>query len=299
MGLLLYDRPIMKRVCFELPKRLFREEVQLSILGFGGMVLVDMGQKAADAIVAESFDRGINYFDVAPFYGSGEAERKLGHALRPYRHDVFLACKTLERDAAAAEAELDQSLRTLKTDHFDLYQFHAVTTAEDVEEIFAPGGAAEAFVRARDRGKIRFVGFSAHSVVAALAMMDRFDFDSILFPVNFVCYAQGNFGPQVIQRAQERNVARMALKAMAHSPWRKREVRKYPKCWYRPIEDRDLARQAMRFSLSESVTAILPPGDERLFRMALELASELTPMSREERDLLLARTKGITPLLRE
>ena len=261
--------------------------------------MVDMGQPASDAIVSESFDYGINYFDVAPFYGSGEAEQKLGHALRPYRGRSFLACKTLERRARGASAELEQSLRALRTDHFDLYQFHAVTTEEEVAEIFSPGGAAEAFVRAREDGKIRFIGFSAHSVAAALAMMASFDFDSILFPVNFVCYAQGNFGPQVIKQAMKRNVSRIALKALAHSPWRKREVRTYPKCWYRPVEDRSLARQALRFTLSEGVTAVLPPGDERLFRLTLELAPELTPMSREERDLLLTSTKGITPLLHE
>lgn len=284
---------------FQLPKRAFREDVDLSIIGFGGMVLVDMGQPASDAIVSESFDCGINYFDVAPFYGSGEAEQKLGHALHPYRSRSFLACKTLERRARGASAELEQSLRALRTDHFDLYQFHAVTTEGDVAEIFSPGGAAEAFVRAREEGKIRFIGFSAHSVGAALAMMASFDFDSILFPVNFVCYAQGNFGPQVIEQAVKRNVSRIALKALALSPWRKREVRKYPKCWYRPVEDRGLARQALRFTLSEGVTAVLPPGDERLFRLTLELAPELTPMSREERDLLFTGTKGIKPLLHE
>jgi aryl-alcohol dehydrogenase-like predicted oxidoreductase len=282
-----------------LPKRRYRAEVELSVIGFGGMVLVDMEQEASNSIVAESFARGINYFDVAPFYGSGEAERKLGIALRPYRERVFLACKTLERGAREAGKELEHSLRALQTDHFDLYQFHAVTTVDEVDRIFAAAGAAEAFIRARDQGKVRFIGFSAHSVAAALAMLDRFDFDSILFPVNFVCYARGNFGPQVIRRAVERRVARLALKSLAHSPWRRREERKYPQCWYRPIEDRDLARQALRFTLSESVTALIPPGDERLFRMALDLAPDLTPLSKEERDSLLAGTQGMTPLLRE
>jgi aryl-alcohol dehydrogenase-like predicted oxidoreductase len=282
----------------QIKKRLYRDDIQLSIIGLGGMLLLGMDQNAVGKIFAESIDEGINYFDVAPFYGDGEAEQKMGIALGPYRNRVFLACKTLERAAANARRELDQSLRRLRTDHFDLYQFHAVTDMDEVEEIFAPGGAMEAFLRARQQGKIRYIGFSAHSVTAALGMLERFRFDSLLFPVNFICYARGNFGPQVMDKASELGVARLAIKAMAHGPWRKSEKRKYPHCWYRPIEDRDLARQALRFSLSENVTAAIPPGDERLFRMALELAHDLPPLSAIEREELLAGTRGMRPLLK-
>jgi aryl-alcohol dehydrogenase-like predicted oxidoreductase len=281
-----------------IPKRKYRNDVDLSIIGLGGMLLVGMEQDLANRIVSESFEQGINYFDVAPFYGDGEAEEKMGIALEPYRKRVFLACKTLERSAETARREMEQSLRNLRTDHFDLYQFHAVSGVEEVEEIFAPGGALEMFLEARQAGKIRHIGFSAHSVEAALAMLDRFRFDSVLFPVNFICYARGGFGPQVIARAGELGVTCLAIKAMAHGPWRKGEKRKYPNCWYRPIENRELARQALRFTLSENVTAAIPPGDERLFRMALDLACDLPPLSLEERAALLNNTRGLRPLLR-
>lgn len=281
-----------------IPRRRYRDHVDLSIIGLGGMLLVGMEQEQANRIVSESFEQGINYFDVAPFYGDGEAEEKMGIALKPYRKKVFLACKTLERSAETARRELEQSLKKLHTGHFDLYQFHAVSSVEEVEEIFGPGGALEAFMKAREEGKIRYIGFSAHSVEAALAMLDRFRFDSVLFPVNFICYARGEFGPQVIERAGELGVTCLAIKAMAHGPWRKSEKRKYPNCWYRPIEDRALARQALRFTLSEKVTAAIPPGDERLFRMALDLAGDLPPLSVEERDHLLNSTRGLRPLLR-
>jgi predicted aldo/keto reductase-like oxidoreductase len=193
---------------------------------------------------------------------------------------------------------LEQSLRRLRTDHFDLYQFHAVSDLDEVAEIFAPGGAMEAFQSARRQGKIRYIGFSAHTVEAALGMLERFHFDSLLFPINYICYARGNFGPQVMEEARKRGVARLALKAMAHGPWRKSDKRNYANCWYRPIEDRDLARQALRFTLSEDVTAAIPPGDERLFRMALELAPSLTPLDAGEREALLADTRGLRPLLK-
>jgi len=282
----------------QIPKRLYRDDVQLSILGLGGMLLVGMEQRKVNDIVAESIGRGINYFDVAPFYGDGEAEQKMGIALAPYRNRVFLACKTLERSAKGAQKELEQSLLHLQTDRIDLYQFHSLSDLDEVEEIFSPGGALETFLRAKRQGKIKYIGFSAHSVQAALAMLDRFHFDSILFPVNFICYARGNFGSQVMAKAKEQGVARLAIKSMAHGPWRRGEARKYPNCWYRPIEDRNLARQALRFTLSEGVTAAVPPGDERLFRMALELSGDLLPLSAGEREELLAGTRGLRPLLR-
>ncbi len=281
-----------------IPKRRYRDEVKLSILGLGGMLLVDLEQKAANSVVAKSFERGVNYFDVAPFYGNGEAEESMGKALAPYRNRVFLACKTLERTAAGALAELDRSLRRLRTDFFDLYQFHSVSDMGDVEEIFAPGGACEAFLLARQKGKIRYIGFSAHTAHAALAMLERFPFDSVLFPVNFICCGQGNFGPQVIARARELAVARLAIKSMAHGPWRKKDERHYPNCWYRPIDDRALARQALRFTLSEDITAAIPPGDSRLFHMALDLANDLPPLNAQERGELLASSKGLRPLFR-
>jgi aryl-alcohol dehydrogenase-like predicted oxidoreductase len=282
-----------------LAKRRYRDDVQLSIVGFGGIVVVGFEQKDADRLVAESFDRGVNYFDVAPSYWDGEAEIKLGNALRPYRQKVFLACKTTNRDAEGARLELDRSLERLHTDHVDLYQFHAVTTMKEVEQILGPGGAAETFLKARQQGKVRYLGCSAHSEEAALAMLDRFPLDSILFPINFVCFAQSNFGPRVIARAKEKGVARLALKALAHTPWPQgtdHAKTGHPKAWYQPIEDRELASKALRFTLSEDITAAIPPGDEKIYQMALELAAEFQPLTNKERELLLAGAKGTKPL---
>jgi aryl-alcohol dehydrogenase-like predicted oxidoreductase len=256
-----------------------------------------MGHEQAEAnkIVAEAFERGVNYFDVAPSYGEGEAEEKLGPALKPFRDQVFLACKTNQRTAAEAEQELEQSLERLYTDHFDLYQFHGVTSLEDVELIFGPGGAAETFVAAREKGVVRHLGFSAHSTEAALAMLDRFEFDSVLFPINYVCYAQGDFGPEVVARAREKGAARLALKSLAHTV-RDEGYEDYSKLWYRPIEDGSLARQALRFTLSEDITAAVSSGDVRLLRLAMDIASEFAPLSEDERRELLAGSEGLKPI---
>ena len=283
----------------ELPRRAYRgDNVKLSVIAFGGIVVVGQEQDAANREVAAAIERGVNYFDVAPSYGDGEAEQKLGIALEPFRKNAFLACKTTRRDARGAREELDQSLRRLKTDHVDLYQFHAVASMKDVEQILAPGGAAETFTAARKEGKTRYLGFSAHNAEAAIALMDRFPVDSVLFPVNYVLYAEGNFGPQILKHAKEKGIARMALKALAKTSWAKEEKRDYPKCWYRPVDDRALAEKALRFTLSEDITAAVPPGDERLFRMALDIASAFKPMRAAERRELLASAKGLEPIFR-
>src|SRR5512147_3030023 len=100
----------------EIPKRKYRDNVKLSVIGFGGIVVCGMEQNLADRTVAESWYRGINYYDVAPTYFDGEAETKLGIALKPYRKKAFLACKTTIRDAQGAAKELEQSLKRLHTD---------------------------------------------------------------------------------------------------------------------------------------------------------------------------------------
>ena len=262
---------------------------KLSTIGFGGIVVDKATTEEAASRVKEAIDRGINYFDVAPSYGN--AEEMLGPALRPYRKDVFLACKTGERKKEGARRELEQSLKFLETDHFDLYQFHAVTSLEDVETIFGPGGAMETFLEAREEGKIRYIGFSAHSVEAALALMDGFEFDTILFPFNFATWYAGNFGPQVLARAKEKEMGILALKAMAWRPWEEGEVRSNDKTWYKPLPNKEEAEKGLRFTLSHPVTAAIPPGHEDLFTLALDLAEDFRPM--DEREIRAIKEKAM------
>lgn len=282
-----------------IPRRQFKKDIRLSIVGFGGIVVVGQAQTEANREVARSVDRGVNYFDVAPSYGKGEAEEKLGIALRPYRNKAFLACKTQKRDAVGARQELDNSLKVLKTDHFDLYQLHAMSKMEDVDTVLGTGGALETFLKAREEGEVRFLGFSAHNEEVALRLLDEFPFDSVLFPINYVCMAQGQFGPRLLAKAKEKKVARLALKALAYTRWAsKKEKANNPKCWYQPISDLEQARQALRFTLSEDITAAIPPGDEKVYRIAETLAAQFTPLSAGEKEALLASSEGVMPIFR-
>ena len=266
----------------------------LSIIGFGGIVAAQVEQKDANNYVAEAIDRGINYFDVAPSYM--DAEDRLGPALYGKRNNIFLACKTGERNNVGAREELEQSLKKLKTDHFDLYQMHGVASVEEAETILGPNGALETFLKAQQEGLIRYIGFSAHSEEAASLLMDNFDFTSVLFPLNWVNMFNSKFGEKILKKADEKGVARLALKAMAKTVWPDDADKKYPKCWYEPIDDKDLAGLALRYTLSKPITAAIPPGDIRLFRWALETAENFTPISQDEEDELKNLAKGLKPI---
>jgi aryl-alcohol dehydrogenase-like predicted oxidoreductase len=272
-----------------------RDGVALSIVGFGAITIKDLEQSRANAIVRDAFDRGINYFDVAPSYGN--AEEKLGPAIEAIRDDIFLACKTGQRTRDGAQAEIENSLRRLKTDRFDLYQLHALTSIDDVETALGPGGAMEAILAARDKGIIRYVGFSAHSTEAALLALEMFPFDSVLFPFNVTSYRVGKFGPEVLEAAQKAGASRLALKPMARTHWAENADRSaHPNCWYEPYTQKDQAERAWRWTLSLPITAAIPPGDPALFAWALEFAERFAPLTDDEQTALEAIAPEHGPL---
>jgi predicted aldo/keto reductase-like oxidoreductase len=267
---------------------------KLSIIGFGAIMLNDNPQDFANEMVAKAYELGVNYYDVAPNYGN--AQEKLGPALKPYRKNCFLACKTHERGAEGAQKTLEDSLRKMETDYFDLYQLHALSSVDQVNQAFGPGGAMETVVKAKKEGKIKHVGFSAHSVEAALLAMKNYDFDSILFPINFACWHTGDFGPQVYAEAEKRGMGILALKAMALTPLEKGEQKFDKNVWYRPIQDEEIMKMALKFTLSKNITAAVPPGKNTLFLKALEFMNEFEPISGDETNQLLALAKNTKPI---
>ena len=262
-------------------RSLGRTGEMLSVIGFSGLAMRNVTPELASQSVKHAIDSGVNYFDVAPAYG--DAELMLGPALESYRRDVFLSCKTGKRTKAESREELERSLIRMRTDHFDLYQFHNVARINEVDAITGPGGALETFIEAKKEGKIRFLGFSAHTVEAAMALMDRFGFDTIMFPVNFASWHAGNFGPQVLARAHDNKMGIIALKAMVRGVWPKDADRsKFPRCWYEPLSEPEDARMGLRFTLSHPVTSAMPPGDSELIKLALSMSGRLDPLKKEE-----------------
>jgi aryl-alcohol dehydrogenase-like predicted oxidoreductase len=277
---------------YRIPRRVLgKTGRKLSVVGFGGIVVMNETPESAAQLVSQAIEWDINYFDVAPSYGN--AEQRLGPALEPYRDQVFLACKTEMRTRKSAELELARSLEHMRTDHFDLYQHHAVTTMAEVDRILGPDGAMEAFLDAREKGLIRHIGFSAHSEQAALAMLDRFQFDTVLYPINWVCWYQGNFGPSVVAKAQEQGIGILALKSLALEQGKNTD---YPKCWYKPVTTAEDAAMGLRFTLSRPATAAVSPSHAELLWWMCDAAQNLTPLTRQEEALLAGKSAELTPI---
>lgn len=277
-------------------RALGRTGEHLSIIGFGGIVVMNETTGEASNIVAEAVDRGINYFDVAPSYGN--AQERLGPALKPYRAHSFLACKTEGRTKEESRAQLEESLRLLQTDHVDLYQFHALTKMTELDKVLGPGGAMETMEAAKKEGKIRFIGFSVHSAETAVAALDRYPFDTILFPLNWLLYTQAGFGPQILKKAQEKGVGILALKGMAKTVWSAGQTQNHPqpKCWYQPAAYPEEASLGLRWTLGHPITAAIPPGDERYFRLAMDVAQNYKPLDAVEEQALLKGGPGVEPI---
>jgi aryl-alcohol dehydrogenase-like predicted oxidoreductase len=270
-----------------LPRRpLGRTGEYLSIIGFGGNIIKGEEQSGANRMIREAYEQGINYFDVAPEYGN--AEDLMGEPLEPFRKEIFLACKTARRDAASAQQELETSLKKLRTDYFDLYQLHHIMSKEDIDTAFGPGGAMETLARAKEKGLVRFLGFSAHTVEAAFAAMERFDFDTIMFPINYISAFKGNFGPQVIEKAREKGMGILAIKPGARCPRQRGEERTYRKCWYRPFKTMEEVSASYSYTLSFPVTSALAPQEEALHKMAVEAGKTFIPLSDSDREALKA-----------
>lgn len=267
-----------------MPRRVLgRTGQKISIVGFPGLSLVHYDQERGTKGIHDAFARGLNYYDVAPAYGNGEAEIKMGIGLQGIdRSKIFLSCKTKMRDKAGARQELERSLSRLKTDHFDLYQLHHFWNTDQVEEAFGPGGAMETLLKARDEGKIRYLGFSAHTRKAALAALKGFRFDTAMFPINFVEDFKIGFSEPVLKLANEQGVAAIAIKPLSMGAWPQGAERKR-KWWYKTTETQDEVDLAMRYTLSlKGVVTGIPPSFLDLLDKAIVAAKSYKRIKKDE-----------------
>jgi len=281
-----------------LPKRaLGKTGLDLSVIGFGGIVARDNSPPEIDRVVGESVDLGINFFDTAASYGN--SEEMMAPVIKARRKDIILATKTRQRTRAGAEEEFARSCELLGTDYFDMFLVHAIQHVDqDVEAAFAPGGAMEFLLERKQAGQIRHLGFSSHSTESAVLAMDLYDFDFFYFPVSYVAYYEGNFGPEVLAKAREKQVPCVALKALARQFWPDDvpQEERCHRCWYQPIDDPAEGSLALRWALSQGVVSILPPGHPDFYAQALTLRHDLRPITPEETAQLQAMAKGKRPM---
>ncbi len=264
-----------------------------SVITLGGMTITRESQEDVNQLMDEALAAGVNHIDAAPTYG--DCEVLFGKALAGRREQVFIGCKTTKRDRAGATEELHRSLERLQTDHIDLYQMHGLDDPEERKQALGPGGALEAFQEARAEGLVRFLGITGHNPNNLLAALDEFTFDTVMFPINFILQYHG-FGTELLQEANRRGVGVLAIKPIAERLRREGEPKRYPKCWYKPLNTNEEISLAVWYALALPVTTIVPSASMRLFRRALVATQHCRQLTEAEHEQLTRRAAETEPL---
>jgi aryl-alcohol dehydrogenase-like predicted oxidoreductase len=275
-------------------QRLGRTGFDVSPVTYGGIIHMNESQEQANRHVAYAIGRGVNYFDVAPSYG--DAQSLMGPALAPFRKSVYLACKTGKRTKAESRAELLQSLEALCTDHFDVYQIHALTTQEDLDTLFGADGAMETFLWAKKEGLTRNIGFSTHNESIAMKALELFDFDTVLFPMNWVLGIVTGWGDRISARVKETRAGLVVMKTLISRKWLPDEEKTYPKSWCKPVSGNEkLAVAAMKYGLYKGGATLIPPGNIEHFDFMLDHIDECLdrPLTAEDLDYLRTEAENV------
>ena len=266
-----------------IPRRPFgRGGEPVSALALGGYHLGSIGnRREAIRIIHAAIDAGITFMDNAWEYHEGESEEIMGKALDGRRDQVFLMSKvcTHGRDRKVAMRQLHESLKRLGTDHLDLWQVHECVYPNDPERHFAPGGVIEALVEAKEKGLVRYVGFTGHKLpeIHLDMLSHEFPFDSVQMPLNCFDASFRSFEVHVLPRARRQGLAVLGMKSMGGEgdAVRKRVV---------------TAEEALRYAMSLPVTTTVTGIDSmRVLRQNVRIASDLVPMLADEMAALRAR----------
>jgi len=260
-----------------------RTGAKITFITMGGCGLGYVDQNEADKAVKLAMDHGINMIDVAPTYGN--AEIRLNPWIEKYRNKFFLSEKTLKRKKNGAWRQLKRSLEKLGTSYFDLYQFHAVSSMEELDQILGENGAMEAFLEAKETGIIKNIGITAHHDVRVLqkALELSDDIDTVLLPVyvaTFVRPSPVNDFKKILEITRKKNIGVTAIKAISKSRWNGEASYN---TWYKPQTSQELIDQAVWFTLSqEGVTTYSLPCDIRLWPLVLDAAVRFKKLNEEE-----------------
>ncbi len=269
-----------------------------SIIIFGGFALSNVNQKEADAGIEMALAAGINHVDVSPIYG--QAETRLGSYFKRQGCPFFLGCKTAERTQAGAWDGLQRSLETLKVDHLDLYQFHMVDSERDLDIIFGPGGALEAFQEAKRQGLLRFIGITGHHPPLHDKALHRFDFDTVMFPLNRVhaAHFEGwNDCRPLLKTAQEKDTGVLAIKTAAKRLWAESAAptHKYG-TWYEPFDQAAELEKCFQFTLSQPITGAVLPGELKLWPAIFDAVARFKPLTVKQQQAFVSESAGYPPL---
>jgi predicted aldo/keto reductase-like oxidoreductase len=252
---------------------------EITLVGLGGEgALRTLGkEKAAQEVIETALEEGIGYFDSARAYAGSETYYGLVWTRRPQdRARIFQTSKTGLRTKKEALRELDRTLLNMGTDYLDLWQIHDVRTEEDFQTIAGPGGALEAFIEAKARGKIRFMGLTGHHDPEILTRaVKAWPIDSVLIPVNPVEGILGGFLTSTLPAARAKGVAVIGMKVLGGSH-------------YLIPETGITAELLIRFALSQPITlAIVGCSTPEEVKTLARIGRRFEPLSPEEQQKIL------------
>lgn len=279
-------------------RRFGRTEHNSTIAIFGAFAISQASQAEADAIMESVITAGVNHIDVAPSYG--DAELRLGPWMVRERERFFLGCKTMERTKQAAAAEMQRSLERLQIDSFDLYQLHAITSIDELDQVTGPDGALEALIAARDAGLTRYIGITGHGVDVPkifLEALSRYDFDSVLFPINFIQYADPAYrrtAEELLRVCRQKDIGTMVIKSIAKRPWG--DLTPTHITWYQPFEEMERIQACVNFSLTQDVTGMCTSGDPDVLPLLLKACENFRPLTLDEQEVLISEADQYEPI---
>ncbi|MGZ9164593.1 MAG: aldo/keto reductase [Anaerolineales bacterium] len=265
---------------------------------FGAAAFSQVSQEEADKAMELIVEAGVNHIDIARSYG--EAELRVGPWMPRSRGRFFLGSKTTQRTKEDAWKELQESLKRLQIEALDLYQIHAVTTMEELDAVTMKGGALEAFLDARREGLTQFIGITGHGVNAPqiyLEALRRFDFDTVLFPLNFVQMANPEYrkyAEELIATCKAKDVGTMIIKSITRAPWGNREHT--ATTWYEPFDNSEEIQKAVNFALSYDITGLCTAGDTRVLPLVLKACENFSALGESEKEAMIASGKQFEPL---
>ena len=242
---------------------------------FGAAALGRVTQAEADRTLDLLLEYGVNHIDTAASYG--DAELRIAPWMKNHRKDFFLATKTGERAYEPAMEELHRSLERMQVDQIDLWQFHNLVNPDDWDIAMGPGGVLEAAIEAREQGLIRFIGVTGHGLnipVMHRRSLERFDFDSVLFPINYPLMQNERYASDVdklMALVKERGIAAQTIKSITQGPWATTERTRA--VWYQPLEDQANIDLAVHWILSRDDIFLNTVGDIYVLPRVLDAAS--------------------------
>lgn len=263
-------------------RRLGRTGHESSVLIYGGAALDGVDQGTADASLHEALAAGINHFDTATSYGT--SEERMGPFVADARARIFLATKVEARDRAGARADLEGSLRLLRTDRLDLVQLHAICDRADLDRVTGPGGALGALLAARDEGLVAAIGITGHGPQAAAVHTEalrRFPFDTVLTPLNAVLARDAGFRAafaSLVTEVRRCDAGLMTIKTLARRAWEPDAPPAGFSTWYEPFHAPELVRAALSWVLAQpGVTGVATAGDVRLLPLLVAAERDRLP----------------------